>query len=140
MDIKERMKEIIKTCGGVIIVDKSNDSAFSVLFGVGACNKKPVADDDLYGKHVLLERFYKKDNSADVKIKLFTMSESRVESAYLYYTKMAKTMLEFFYRNGYHEAFQPSEGLASPQLAIIEKEDHYDLYAYYAYKDKEVVA
>jgi hypothetical protein len=140
VDIRESLKKIITECGGVKIIDKGNDNAFSVLFGVGACNKKPVADDDSFGKHVLLERFYKKGKESDAKAKLYPMPSERYESAYLHYSKTAKSMLEFFYRNGYHDAFGVSDGLVSPRLAIVETDDYYDLYAYYAYISKEGIA
>ena len=140
MEIKDMLQKVIKECGGVVLVDKSNDNAFSVLFSVGACNKKPVADDDMYGKHILLERFFKAKTKTDIKSKLYEMPVNRAESALLYYTKTAKTLLEFFYRNGYHEEFSPTEGVAVPQLALVEHEEYFDLYAYYAYKEKGATA
>lgn len=132
--LKEVLTKIFKEERKILIIDRNNDTSFPVLFGVHLCNRTPLTPNDTYGRHVLLERFYKDSKVPEnVKVKKFVVDASHIESAYNYYHLMGKSMLEFVYRYGYHNEFKQEDGKISIELVAVETDDYYDVYAYYAY-------
>lgn len=157
--LKEKIKEIIETNNGLNLIDSEYPEIKKKIKLEYLENSKKLTKSDYYSYHVFLERVYKigklpKHISINEQIRMERENKSfdneyipiesfSKEKSFANLTifldnikRNAKYALLYFYGNGEQYSFNENDGEIELKYAIIEKENYYDICAYYSYYGK----
>ena len=142
-DLSVELKKIAEKEDGLHMVNEIYDGYHhTTLWKLeSVMDKKPLTSLDS-GLHVLVQRFFKKAYLEKGENKLPITSWSKEEwPANLEYlidelNRDTESALTFFFKEGETYGFNHDDGIISEETLIVEKEDYYDVYAYFAYYGK----